>query len=383
MTRIAGHQQLVEKLETRLNGLNTLSADVDGQMQEQLGRRAEIESLKSLCDGLAIQVTDARQQVDGIGATQQKLLPLTTQVADLKGQVGRTAAAFREVKRDEASISSQEKRLAELVDQSRAVAADVEARMAQVQELSAELIAGATTKDELVDELARVQGRQRDVTAQIQVSEDQLKRVQEQTKQLDQRRSQLTFADKKVAAFEGRLGELSVMSHDVERKIQAIEARQAFVGAVKDEVKEVQQISARSKADLQHVVEHRSKVDALRARVEEALNGIAETEERIGVIDARRKVVDDVQRKTNVIVNVLEDVRVNLEMVSEQKAVVDHVVENITTLDETLRASQATLKTLRVQRQLAERIERGIKSLRSKIGTVEAASVEDEDTQSA
>ena len=107
------------------------------------------------------------------------------------------------------------------------------------------------------------------------------------------------------------------------------------------------------------------------------------TEARIGGIYARRKVVDDVQRKTNVIVNVLEDVRVNLEMVSEQKAVVDHVVENITTLDETLRASQATLKTLRVQRQLAERIERGIKSLRSKIGTVEAASVEDEDTQSA
>ncbi len=383
MTRIAGHQQLVEKLEARLNSLNTLSADVDGQMQEQLGRRAEIESLKSLCDGLAIQVTDARQQVDGIGATQQKLLPLTTQVADLKGQVGRTEAAFREVKRDEASISSQEKRLAELVDQSRAVAADVEARMTQVQELSAELSAGAATKDELVDELARVQGRQRDVTAQIQVSEDQLKRVQEQTKQLDQRRSQITFADKKVAAFEGRLGELSVMSDDVERKIQAVEARQAFVGAVKDEVEEVQQISARSKADLQHVVEHRSKVDALRARVEEALKGIAETEERIGVIDARRKVVDDVQRKTNVIVNVLEDVRVNLEMVSEQKAVVDHVVENIATLDETLRASQATLKTLRVERELAERIERGIKSLRSKIGTVESASLDDEGTQSA
>ena len=117
MTRIAGHQQLVEQVEARLNTLNTLSTDVDSQMQEQLGRRADVESLKSLCDGLAVQVADARQQVDGISATQQKMLPLTTQVVELKHQVDKTQAAFREIKRDDASITAQEKRLAELVDQ--------------------------------------------------------------------------------------------------------------------------------------------------------------------------------------------------------------------------------------------------------------------------
>ena len=120
----------------------------------------------------------------------------------------------------------------------------------------------------------------------------------------------------------------------------------------------MQKISARSKADLQHVVEHRSEVEALRVRVEEALTGIAETEERIEIIESRRNIVDDVQRKTNVIVNVLEDVRVNLEMVSEQKAMIDQVVENVATLDETLREAQATLKRLRIERELAERIER-------------------------
>ena len=237
-------------------------------------------------------------------------------------------------------------------------------------------------KDELADELGRVQGRQRDVIAQVQLSEDQLKRVDQQLKQLDQRRSQLAFADKKLVVFEGRLGELTVMSDEVERKIQAVEARQAFVGSVKAEVEEVQQISARSKADLQDVVEHRADVDALRARVDEALTGIAETEERIGVIEARRKVVDDVQRKTNVIVNVLEDVRLNLEMVSEQKAMIEHVVDHVATLDQTLHAAQATMKTLRIERELAERIERGIKSLRGRLGNV-GSSVEDTDTQSA
>ena len=82
----------------------------------------------------------------------------------------------------------------------------------------------------------------------------------------------------------------------------------------------------------------------------------------------------------NRIVNVLEDVRVNLEMVSEQKAVIDHAVENVATLDETLRAAQATLKSLRIERELAERIERGIKSLRTKMGTGSDESAEDSQT---
>ncbi len=63
-------------------------------------------------------------------------------------------------------------------------------------------------------------------------------------------------------------------------------------------------------------------------------------------------------------------------MVSEQKAVIDHVVENAATLDETLRAAQATQRSLRVERELAERIERGIKSLRTKFGSTTATDAE-------
>jgi chromosome segregation ATPase len=284
------------------------------------------------------------------------------------------------VKQDEETIRTQEKRLAELLEQGRQAADTAEERVRQVQELTTELHTGSTMKDELSAELSRVQARQREVTEQTQLTEDQVHRVEEQMKRLDQRRSQVAFADKKLVAFEGRLGELSVMSSEVDRQIQALESRQTLVGSVKREVDEVQQISAKSKADLQHVVEHRGEVDALRARVEEALRGIGETEDRIGVIEAKRKVVDDAHRKTNAIVHLLEDVRVNLEMVSEQKAVIDHVVENVATLDETLRAAQATQRSLRVERELAERIERGIKSLRTKIGTTDTR---DEEEQTA
>lgn len=93
-----------------------------------------------------------------------------------------------------------------MVDQSREVADNVEARALQVQALTTALDASTATKDELSDELSQVQTRQHEVATRIQLSEDQLKRVEQQTRLLDERRSQLTFAGRKLEAFEGRLG---------------------------------------------------------------------------------------------------------------------------------------------------------------------------------
>ena len=363
MTRIASHQQLVEKIDTRLHSLNALSISVDKRLEEQIARRNDVESLKNVCDGLGLQVNDAQQKLDAVSGLQHKLLPLTTQVATLKTQLDKAQAAFKEAKRDEADLASQEKRLSELMDGSRSVSTSVDERLKQVQGLTEELTRGTGVKDELVQELGRIQGRQRDVAAHVQASEEQIKRVDVQ---LGQRHSQLAFAEKKMAAFEGRLADLKSLSDDVERKIQGIAARETFVGSVKKEVDEVHQISQRSRADLQHVADHRNEVDQLRKRVEVALQGVGETEERMAVIEARKKLVDEVQLKTNVIVNVLEDVRVNLEMLSEQRAVVDHVVDSMSRLNETVQSAQATLKALQTERELAERIERGIKLLRTK-----------------
>ena len=132
------------------------------------------------------------------------------------------------------------------------------------------------------------------------------------------------------------------------------------------EVETVHQISARSKADLTHVVEHRGEVTALKASVDDLLSRIAETNERMAIIDSRRKLVDEVQTKANTVVHLLDDMHVNLESLSEQKAVVDHVAEKVAQLEFMLQEARNTLRTLQHERELAERIELGIKQLRSR-----------------
>ena len=76
--------------------------------------------------------------------------------------------------------------------------------------------------------------------------------------------------------------------------------------------------------------------------------------------------MDEVQVKTSVILNMLEDVRLNVETLGEQRAVMDHALESCSRLGEMVRDAQSTMRALQNEREVAERIQRGIKQLKSK-----------------
>ncbi|HEV8346927.1 MAG TPA: hypothetical protein VGQ16_10155 [Vicinamibacterales bacterium] len=366
ISRVSARVPFVEQLEGRLNGLNALSADVDQKLEDQLARRTELETLKTGCDGVIAQMVDAQHKLEAVRALQNTLVPLVADVTELKAQITAAEGRLNSVQFTEAAVIDQEKRYAELVAASKAVATEVGERTRQMQGLAEELARSAKVKDELLVELDRVQGRQRDTVSQIHASEDQLARAEQMFKQLEARRSQVAFGEKKLAAVESRLAEIKQLSTELDKSLAAIANREQLINAVKSEVENVHQISARSKADLAHVTEHRAEVAALKTNVDELLSRISETDERIKTIDARRKLVDEVQTKTSAIVHLLDDVRINLETLGEQKAVVDHVAEKVAQLEFTLQEARNTLRTLQHERELAERIEQGIRQLRAK-----------------
>jgi hypothetical protein len=100
--------------------------------------------------------------------------------------------------------------------------------------------------------------------------------------------------------------------------------------------------------------------------VDELLGCIGDTESRLSSIQGRRQLVDEVQVKTSVILNMLEDVRLNVETLGEQRAVMDHAIESCNRLGEMVREAQSTIKGLQTERELAERIQTGIRQLRAK-----------------
>lgn len=107
----------------------------------------------------------------------------------------------------------------------------------------------------------------------------------------------------------------------------------------------------------------------LRARLEQIeKRRVGETDAKIADIEARGKMVEEVQTRATAITNLLDDINVNLEMLGEQRAVIDHVGEKLARLDFKVQEAQNTLRALQREREVAERIEQGIKSLRKHSG---------------
>ena len=63
-----------------------LSADVDRKLEEQLARRAELDTLKAACDGLAAQMVDAQHKLEAVRTLQTSLVPLVAEVNKLQGR---------------------------------------------------------------------------------------------------------------------------------------------------------------------------------------------------------------------------------------------------------------------------------------------------------
>ena len=95
---------------------------------------------------------------------------------------------------------------------------------------------------------------------------------------------------------------------------------------------------------------------------------VGETDAKIADIEARGKMVEEVQTRATAITNLLDDINVNLEMLGEQRAVIDHVGEKLARFDFMVQEAQNTLRALQREREVAERIEQGIKSLRKHSG---------------
>ena len=107
------------------------------------------------------------------------------------------------------------------------------AALVEVRSLGEELKRSTALKDELLEELARAQGKQREVSGSVTAADDQLKRLDALAKQLDQRHGQLVFKEKKITGFEGKVADLKDLTDEVQRQIKAVAARDAVISAIK------------------------------------------------------------------------------------------------------------------------------------------------------
>ena len=155
---------------------------------------------------------------------------------------------------------------------------------------------------------------------------------------LEQRRAQLLQTERTVAALERLLGELG-------RGTAAVGQR-----------------AEQGRPAVRQQPPHRGGRYALPARRPARPHSRHAAADRVDRV--RRQAVEEVQALASVITKMLGDIHVNLKVQSEQRAEIDHWGEQGARLDFTLPEAQTPLRSLQHEREVAERIEQGIKAPR-------------------
>ena len=270
-TRLATRQPFVESLDARLNALHLVSLDVDRRMTEQLARRAELEAVRAVADGVIAQMSDAQHKLDVVTARQQDIQPFDDRLQSMREELDATAEQFRAVRQDEAAIAQQRSRLEALLEENRALSARTDQKLAEVQALSDSLERSVTVRNELLAELSGIEKRQRDVVAQIEATGTQMKQVEGLVRTVDERRGQMTVTEMKLSSVEQRLGALDAATQAIDDKMRGLAERDAMVTAVRQSVDAINAVSAKSRADLEYVTTHRQDVAAIRERLDTLL----------------------------------------------------------------------------------------------------------------
>ena len=260
MTRLSGQQEVLARVEGRLQALHALSGDVDNRMEAQIVRRNEVESLHNRIEGIAVAVMDAQLKLEALDAVHAKIGPLGADLTSLRTDLDTVHERYAAALQEESAIAAQEKRLIGMLASSREAALEASQRFEQVQALASDLQRSSALKDELLQELAQVAARQREVAAHTESAEAHLARLEAASRALDERRAEVAHSERRIAAFETRAAELAQMTDALDIRIADVVRREALVEAIRQEVAAVQEVSARIRADLDHVAD--LKMDA-------------------------------------------------------------------------------------------------------------------------
>lgn len=213
---------------------------------------------------------------------------------------------------------------------------------------------------QLDEQIERVQSRL-DVVAQLEQRIGPLhlamaameRRLAQQAQRLAELEGLQTLCDKLLADM--------VLAHAQLADVAALQAKllplTAQVASIEQAVQHTQAQLSEGQAELH---QRSTAGAALLAQVESGLQN------QWRVVTEQSARVDEVQARTRSVAHQLDDIHLRLEMLGEQRAAIDGVGEQLTRLDFTVQEAQNTLRALRTEREVAERVEQGIKSLRAR-----------------
>jgi chromosome segregation ATPase len=312
------------------------------QAGEMARRQAEIEARQ---DALLARMTLVEEG-------SKPSLQMAALEAELQAQLGRVEERLD-------FIAKLEQRFTRM----QSVASDIERRLGEQVRRRAEVDNLKALADTLVDQMVQAHVKLDALTTEQEAAQQRAMPLAEEMRALAR---SLEEAQRLLAGQAGRFAELESRGEALQRRLAELGDSDAKLSDMKAEIELIGELGAQGRADLQFLTKHEGEVAALIARIDALGARASEVEGQLQFVESRRETVEALRKHAEAATHLLGDLQVKLDILNEQRAVIDHTLEKLSRLDYSTQEAQSALRSLQRERELAERIERGIKALRAR-----------------
>jgi len=359
--------EFVEGLESRVNRLGELSRSIDARMEEQLGRNKELESMQTAQESLAVQFTEIQSLVTALKSSSS-LNEMEERTGLLEARLQALQEKLAGMEHLERATEDRERRNQVLVEKLEEISSRVERESGRLGTLDDELQRANRLRQEWLVEATQIEARQRELGRYSDTSEAQLQKIGELGRRLEERMSELAAADRKLAQHEEKVQTLEAQLEQTAAKIEDVHSRQASLDRIGEQMAALFETCERTRNHALAVVDARKVI----VEANEKLSGLFEqtkaVDERHRALEARHGAIEEAELKIDSLRGVLGDIEVNLENFTAQKVVIDHLAEKLARLDFATKKAEIVARELQEERELGDRILKGIQSLRETQG---------------
>jgi chromosome segregation ATPase len=263
-----------------------------------------------------------------------------------------------------------EKRAQEMTGKVEELTSTVEGQTERVSSLRTELEHVNNSRRDWLQEVHRLETRQREIDHRSEETEYQLDKMAEFSKELDDRRNNMLATETKLAHYEDRVTSLETLIQSLDSKMDFINSRQESVDQVKRQVDVLFDTCERARNDAMSVVSARKEIVDAKDLLETLARQTEAVDERFTALEGKHATIDEAEVRINALSNVIGDIHVNIQHFKQQKTVIDHVAEKLAQLDFSIKQADVLTKELQEERRLAGRIYQAIRTMR-KPGTAQ------------
>jgi len=361
---LSGRLQFVEGLEGRLNELGELSHSIDVRMDSQLGKQSELESMRVAQEGLALQLDDLKKLAASLQGSQ-RLARLGESLTDMEVRLEGVERRLQGAERLEQALAQSDQRMAEI----RASVDDLGDKLDHHGQRLATIGVEGERARELhaawLQEVEAMERRQRSIEDLSTTAEKQLGGMEAFLEQVEAKQASLATAERRLDGYEKRLASFETLVGDLDRRIDSVNSRHALVERIKREVEGIVSTCEQGRKDAMQVVGAKQEINEAKSRLDEIAAQEASLSARFAKIERKFASIEQAELKIDMLNNIMADIEANLENFREKKAIVDHLAEKLAQIDFEIKRAELATKSLQQERQLAMRIQEGIKSLRA------------------